>query len=53
MPVMKDVSGLLSFKVFPGVMVAVDNLRVDVIESWLVMRGIDELSNWVAPWGCG
>ena len=53
MPVMKDVSGQLSFKVFPGVMVAVDSLGVDVIENWLVMRGVDGLLNWVAPWGCG
>ena len=59
-PVMMDVSGLFSFKkAFAGVMVTVDNLGVDVIESiesWLVMRdkvGVDGLSDCVAPCGCG
>ena len=48
---MMDVSGVFSFKVFLGVMVAVNNLGVDVIESWLVM--VYGLLNWVASWGCG
>ena len=51
MPVMMDVSGVFSFKVFLGAMVAVDNLGVDIIESWLVM--VYGLLNWVASWGCG